>query len=84
MPKVLNGNLDALKVVLAICVVALHCKVFGGNDTAIGYMLGNGLFRVAVPVFFIINGYYLFHTLSEAIPSASGSSAGCGCTCSGC
>ena len=65
MPKVLNGNLDALKVVLAICVVALHCKVFGGNDTAIGYMLGNGLFRVAVPVFFIINGYYLFHTLSE-------------------
>ena len=65
MPKVLNGNLDALKVVLAICVVALHCKILGGNDTVIGYMLGNGLFRVAVPVFFIINGYYLFHTLGE-------------------
>lgn len=65
MPKLLNGNLDALKVALAIAVVALHCKILGGNDTAIGYMLGNGLFRVAVPVFFIINGYYLFHTLSE-------------------
>ena len=65
MPNVFNGNLDALKVVLAICVVALHCKILGGNDTAIGYMLGNGLFRVAVPVFFIINGYYLCHTLSE-------------------
>ena len=50
MPKVFNGNLDALKVVLAICVVALHCKILGGNDTAIGYMLGNGLFRVASSV----------------------------------
>jgi len=64
MPKVLNGNLDALKVLLAIFVVALHCKIMGGNYNALGYMLCNGLFRVAVPAFFIINGYYLFQTLA--------------------
>lgn len=63
MPKVLNGNLDALKVLLAVFVVALHCHVFGGNDTTFGYLLCNGLFRVAVPTFFIINGFYLYQTL---------------------
>lgn len=64
MAKVLNGNLDLLKVVLAVMVVALHCKFLGGNYNALGYVLCNGLFRVAVPAFFIINGYYLFQTLS--------------------
>lgn len=63
MPKVLNGNLDALKVLLAVMVVMLHCKLLGGNYTWVGYLLCNGLFRVAVPTFFIINGYYLYQTL---------------------
>ncbi|MGZ0706092.1 acyltransferase family protein [Pseudomonas piscis] len=63
MPKVLNGNLDALKVLLAVMVVTLHCKLLGGNYTWAGYLLCNGLFRVAVPTFFIINGYYLYQTL---------------------
>jgi hypothetical protein len=65
MPKVLNGNLDALKVVLAVFVVALHCHIFGGNATTLGYLLCNGLFRVAVPTFFIINGFYLHRVLAE-------------------
>lgn len=64
MPKVLNGNLDALKVLLAVFVVALHCHILGGNDTTLGYLLCNGLFRVAVPTFFIINGFYLYQTLA--------------------
>ncbi|NBF10428.1 acyltransferase family protein [Pseudomonas sp. Fl4BN1] len=64
MSKVLNGNLDAMKVLLAVMVVALHCKLLGGNYTWAGYLLCNGLFRVAVPTFFIINGYYLYQTLS--------------------
>ncbi|MGC5701071.1 acyltransferase family protein [Pseudomonas sp. NFXW11] len=64
MSKVLNANLDALKVLLAIMVVALHCKLLGGNYTWAGYLLCNGLFRVAVPTFFIVNGYYLYQTLN--------------------
>nr|BFD43473.1 acyltransferase family protein [Pseudomonas sp. FFPRI_1] len=64
MPKVLNANLDALKVLLAVMVVLLHCKLLGGNYTWAGYLLCNGLFRVAVPTFFIINGYYLYQSLS--------------------
>jgi len=65
MTKVLNGNLDALKVLLAIFVVVLHCHFMGGNYTAVGYLLCNGLFRVAVPTFFVINGYYLWQTLAS-------------------
>ncbi|QXI26944.1 acyltransferase family protein [Pseudomonas vanderleydeniana] len=63
MSKVLNGNLDALKVLLAVFVVVLHCHFMGGNYTTVGYLLCNGLFRVAVPTFFVINGYYLWKTL---------------------
>ncbi|NVZ26611.1 acyltransferase family protein [Pseudomonas gingeri] len=65
MAKALNGNLDALKVLLAVFVVVLHCHFMGGNYTAPGYVLCNGLFRVAVPTFFVINGYYLWQTLAR-------------------
>ncbi|NWD69929.1 acyltransferase family protein [Pseudomonas gingeri] len=65
MAKVLNGNLDALKVLLAVFVVLLHGHFLGGNYTELGYVLCNGLFRVAVPTFFVINGYYLWKTLAS-------------------
>ncbi|MGY4493498.1 acyltransferase family protein [Pseudomonas sp. TE3610] len=66
MTRTVNANLDRLKLVLAFVVVALHCKVMGGNDTTLGYVLCNGLFRVAVPVFFLINGYFLLHPLQSS------------------
>jgi len=57
--KTVNANLNWLKFTLALIVVAVHCKILGGNDTLAGYLLCNGVFRVVVPVFFIINGYFL-------------------------
>ncbi len=63
MSKTVNANLDWLKFLLAMMVVAVHCKILGGNDTLAGYLLCNGIFRVVVPVFFIINGYFLGQSL---------------------
>lgn len=65
MAKVINGGLDALKVVLSCMVLAVHCGFLGGNDTLIGYQLNSGLFRITVPVFFLISGYYLYYSLQR-------------------
>lgn len=62
-----NLSLDMLKIVMAAMVIGLH----GGfmrdvNPTAASY-LTNGLFRIAVPTFLIINGYYLERLLDRGI-----------------
>lgn len=57
--------LDLLKVLLAAFVVGIHSYFLKGSGTLAGDLLGNGLFRVAVPVFFIINGYYLTRILAD-------------------
>lgn len=55
--------LDCLKVVLALMVIGLHVELFGGGETLLGYVLVNGVFRVAVPLYFLINGYFLQKSL---------------------
>ena len=53
-----NLNIDYLKIILAICVVAIHTSPFDLFFEPIGYLAENGLLRVAVPLFFIMNGFY--------------------------
>lgn len=54
-----NVALDALKVLLAFCVVGLHAKLFIQIQPKLSWLTVNGLFRIAVPCFFVINGYFL-------------------------
>lgn len=50
---------------MAFMVVGLHAR-FLGDFTALGqYLTVNGLFRIAVPVFLIINGFYFYPELSK-------------------
>lgn len=65
MAKVINGGLDTLKVALSCMVLAVHCGFLGGNGTLLGYQLNSGIFRITVPVFFLISGYYLYHSLQR-------------------
>lgn len=60
-----NLSLDLLKIFMAFFVFFIHLRVFSDTSHTIGYILNNGLFRVAVPVFIIINGFYLFDTISK-------------------
>ena len=53
-----NGVLDGLKTVMAMLVVTLHCNVQDSHSSLASYLLVNGICRIAVPIFFIINGYY--------------------------
>ncbi|WP_447770473.1 acyltransferase family protein [Sphingobacterium faecium] len=53
-----NLSIDWLKFFLAICVIFLHLDIFRTRIPELGFILCNGLFRTAVPIFLIITGYY--------------------------
>ncbi|WP_326982843.1 acyltransferase family protein [Chryseobacterium sp. MYb264] len=54
-------SIDVLKIILAFFVVFLHMHVLRDTYPSLSYVLVNGLFRMAVPVFLIISGYYFFY-----------------------
>ena len=60
-----NLSLDLLKIVMAFFVFFIHLRIFSDTNPTIAYILNNGLFRIAVPVFIIINGFYLFDTINK-------------------
>ncbi len=53
-----NPALDLLKLGLAVMVVGIHVNPFGIDNRALVLLTGDGLFRLAVPAFFVINGYF--------------------------
>ncbi len=57
-----NLGLDVLRLALALAVIGLHTGVLADVDPQWNYLLVSGLFRIAVPIFLVINGYYLFDT----------------------
>ncbi|CDS95344.1 acyltransferase family protein [Vibrio coralliirubri] len=59
-----NFAIESAKVVLALMVVGIHVDLFIDYDLYINFISVNGLFRIAVPLFFIINGYYFFNIKS--------------------
>lgn len=54
-------SIDILKIVLAFFVVCLHLHILRDNYPSLSYVLVNGLFRMGVPVFLIISGYFFFY-----------------------
>ncbi len=56
-------SIDLLKIAMAICVVAIHVNPLDGLPED-GAFLHGALARVAVPVFFLINGYF-FETIAR-------------------
>ncbi len=63
--SILNRNvaLDIFKITAAFMVVGLHAG-FLNDVTSIGnYLTVNGIFRIAVPVFLLINGFYFYPVL---------------------
>lgn len=56
-----NISLDILKIVLAFFIIALHGKLFSDTDPELSFYTVNGIFRIGVPVFLIITGFYFYH-----------------------
>ena len=54
-----NALLDYLKLILSFSVIAIHLEGFLSEVPTLGWLISNGIARIAVPCFFIINGYYI-------------------------
>lgn len=59
-----NVSLDILKLAMAFMVVGLHARFLGEFSALAEFLTGNGLFRIAVPVFLTINGFFFYPVLS--------------------
>ncbi len=58
-----SAGIDWLKLSLAFMVVGLHSQLFYDVNALIGYLAVNGIFRLAVPIFFVINGFYFYSAI---------------------
>ncbi|WP_257326171.1 acyltransferase [Pseudoalteromonas rhizosphaerae] len=58
-----NVSLDFLKLFMAFMIVGLHAGFLSEFSKLGAYLFNNGIFRIAVPVFFVINGFYFYSTL---------------------
>ena len=59
-----NCSVDLLKFILAFFVVALHGHFLKDSSLLLNQLTVNGIFRIAVPIFFIINGFYFFKVIN--------------------
>jgi surface polysaccharide O-acyltransferase-like enzyme len=55
-----NKSLDILKLTMAFMVIGIHCGFLKDINPFLGYLTVNGIFRIAVPTFYVINGYFFF------------------------
>ncbi|MBU3021752.1 acyltransferase [Aestuariibacter sp. A3R04] len=60
-----NISLDVLKLFMAFMVVGLHAEFLSEYSSLGSYLSVNGLFRIAVPVFLVINGFYFYPVLAR-------------------
>ena len=60
-----NFSLDLLKIILSIFIILLHCRFFIEYNLGASYLATEGLFRIAVPLFFLINGYFFYYTIKH-------------------
>lgn len=56
-----NLSIDILKIILAFFVVFLHMHLLRDSYPELSFVLVNGIFRMAVPTFLIITGYYFYY-----------------------
>ncbi len=55
-----NILLDILKIIAALFVIGTHCGFLFEYSQVASQTITNGIFRIAVPFFFCINGFFLF------------------------
>ncbi|WP_120506572.1 acyltransferase family protein [Rahnella bruchi] len=60
-----NQLADVFRLVLILMVIAIHVGVFSENPLLSFYTV-DGFFRIAVPIFFIINGFYFQKQITDS------------------
>lgn len=60
-----NILLDVLKIIGSIWIIAIHCQLFLDKNEIVYQISINGIFRVAVPFFFCVNGFFLVDVFQQ-------------------
>ncbi len=60
-----NILLDILKVVAALFVIGTHAGFLFEYSEVASQIVTNGIFRIAVPFFFCVNGFFLFNVFKN-------------------
>ncbi len=65
-----SRSVDLLKLCMALFVVGIHSNPLSDVSRLLVWLSGDGLYRVAVPVFLVINGYYFqaFRGTGKTLP----------------
>ncbi|CAM3215115.1 acyltransferase family protein [Paracoccus nototheniae] len=58
-----NSAIDPLRLILALSVIALHAGLPEAAPALVKQALFNGLYRLAVPVFALISGYFFLQAM---------------------
>lgn len=60
-----NILLDILKIVAALFVIGTHCEFLFEYNEVVPQIITNGIFRIAVPFFFCVNGFFLVNVFKS-------------------
>lgn len=60
-----NITLDYFKIFLSILVITIHIGPLSASYPLFNWLISQGIARIAVPCFFIVNGYYLVKKLDD-------------------
>lgn len=60
-----NQTIDFMKLIMSISIIAIHSQIFGHTSPILYYTITMGLLRIAVPLFFVISGYYYYQKLQK-------------------
>lgn len=60
-----NVTLDFFKIFLSILVITIHIGPLTASYPHLNWLISQGIARIAVPCFFIINGYYLVKKIGD-------------------
>lgn len=60
-----NQSIDLIKFIMSICIIAIHSQIFKTINPTLYNIIPMGLLRIAVPLFFVISGYYYFQKIQQ-------------------
>ncbi len=60
-----NVTLDYFKIFLSILVITIHIGPLSATYPLLNWLISQGIARIAVPCFFVINGYYLAQKIED-------------------
>ncbi|MDW3056451.1 acyltransferase family protein [Vibrio sp. 1978] len=62
-----NSLIDKTKLVMAFLVIGIHSSLLIDISSFSYFVLVNGIFRISVPFFFLVSGYYFFNSQSTGM-----------------